>query len=88
MSNLKTWPEKMYFQWTDDDSLDVKKYKDLFGEDLTYCPEKINAGDVEYIRADLAKKRERQILAIFRKLAERLSCESALAELNELEVML
>jgi hypothetical protein len=46
------WPERIYLQRHDDC---VAEDCGPHGEDTTWCSDKINEHDVEYIRADLVK---------------------------------
>lgn len=52
--NLKTWPKKIYLQAGDD--YELSPYTNNLEGDVTWCADKIDSFDVEYIRADLVKK--------------------------------
>ena len=47
---LKTWPERI---WLQSGEMEPEPYPGL-GEYITWCDSKVDYGDVEYIRADLA----------------------------------
>jgi hypothetical protein len=52
MTTLKNWPERIYLQRHEDCVADDCG---PHGEDTTWCSDKINEHDVEYVRADIAR---------------------------------
>lgn len=50
--NLKTWPERIYLQHSEDN--EAPNFADVFGvrDEITWCQDKQFDGDVEYVRAD------------------------------------
>ena len=50
---IKTWPEKIYLQSGTGEEL---TFQDAIKVNITWCDERIEEHDVEYIRADLVKK--------------------------------
>ena len=54
----KEYPKKIYLQNEDGAHPDCDTY---YGEGVTWCEDKINKDDVEYIRADLVNEKVRHI---------------------------
>ena len=54
----KEYPKKIYLQNEDGAHPDCDTY---YGEGVTWCEDKINKHDVEYIRADLVNEKVRHI---------------------------
>ncbi len=57
MSNLKTWPEKIWLQAGDDYDGQLPAYHDVrsTGYGVTWCEDSIDDHEVQYIRADLVE---------------------------------
>ena len=54
----KEYPKKIYLQNEDGAHPDCDTY---YGEGMTWCEDKINKDDAEYIRADLVNEKVRHI---------------------------
>lgn len=53
---IKTWPERIYLQTGDPDTGETLYFQGRYDhEGVTWCKDKIENGDVEYVRADLAR---------------------------------
>ena len=55
---MTDFPKKIYLQKEDGAHPDCDTY---YGEGMTWCEDKLNKDDVEYIRADLVNERTRHI---------------------------
>lgn len=55
---LKTWPERIYLQHGDEP--EIPAFNDIYGgqDGVTWCIDKINDADVEYVRAGLPAVRQ------------------------------
>ncbi len=51
IDNLKTCPEKIYLQAEDNDG-------QIYQNDITWCVDRIDDNDIEYIRVDIVIARE------------------------------
>lgn len=57
--NLKTWPERIWLQHGEEEVPDFEaRYVGI--EDMTWCHDKMDGADVEYVRADRITELERQ----------------------------
>lgn len=53
--NIKTWPEKVWMQGSDGDGGTCNR-EDYLGEEVTWCQDCIESGDIEYTRSDLVEQ--------------------------------
>lgn len=82
MSNLKTWPEKIWLQAGDDDGeieeLPAYQESQYIGDGVTWCEDSVVKYEVQYIRADLVEEQIKEALAKERERCAKPNCAEPL----------
>lgn len=50
---MENVPEKIYLQIGENADINTNDFNELFNDAITWCPDKINENDIEFVRSDL-----------------------------------